>query len=119
MKPVEFDFTIHQGSTRRLRFHIASESDRSTPRDLTGYTARMQARKSVRAADPLFDLTTENGGIAFTDDNRVLVTVSAEVSAGLPAGTWPYDIDLMHGDVVETPLVGRVTVAAQISRPAP
>lgn len=36
------------------------------PVDLTGYTARMHIRKTIRDADPMLALTTSNGGITIS-----------------------------------------------------
>jgi len=49
----------------------------TTPVDLTGCTARMQARARINDADALFTLTTENGGIVLGGETGQIELVFA------------------------------------------
>ena len=78
--------------------------------NLTGYTAKMQARRSYGGALG-FELSTEN--------NRILLggaggTVSLEMppteTAELPTGNFVYDLELTAGGVVRKLIRGTVVV---------
>lgn len=45
--------------------------------DLTGKTARMQIRRDRDDTEALFELTTENGGIALGVDGSITLTIAA------------------------------------------
>lgn len=60
----EFKIIIDQGFEQRFRVLDVDENDVKTPRDLTGYTAKMSVRKSAsRLSEEIVTLTTENGRI--------------------------------------------------------
>lgn len=56
---------VYEGATFQQTFQWKTGSlpETSVPVDLTGYTAKMQARVKLTDEIPLFDLTTQNGGI--------------------------------------------------------
>jgi len=83
------DFTIEQGATWVQ--DIWWENSDATPKDLTGYTARLQARGKLDDPGTLVDLTTENGGIVITPaEGKITLTMSAAQTAALdwPAGQY-------------------------------
>lgn len=89
------DFTIEQGATwRRV---IEYQNPDGTPYPLAGWTARMQIRERVGAADPLATLTPTVDGAAGT----ITIVLSAAATADLPSGTARYDLELVapSGDV--------------------
>lgn len=72
--PLKYDITKYKGETLLQNFMLRDKYD--NPLDLTGFTAKMQVRLSVNDGDdaenpldPIFELTTENGGILIDPDS--------------------------------------------------
>ncbi|CAM5591887.1 hypothetical protein [Rhodanobacter lindaniclasticus] len=87
------------------------------PVDLGGYTARMQVRASVAAADVLLELTTENGGITLDSDGTVTLQASATATAAMAWTRGVYDLELVDGGGVVTRLAaGSVEVSREVTR---
>lgn len=112
------NLSINQGATFRHKFTWQDAKKRAI--NLTGYTARLQARESVESPAAVLDLSTENGGIVLGGTNG---TVSLYIA---PAQTNPltqrklvYDLELYapNGDVVRL-VEGNFTISPKITRPA-
>lgn len=61
MSAGKINLTIDQGADFSHAFQILDPQN--VPIDLTGYTAKMQARTSFTSDVAVIDLTTENGGL--------------------------------------------------------
>lgn len=111
-----YDIVARQGST----FHLetAFETDDGEHIDLTGYTARMQVRRSASDTDtPVLTLTTENSRIALGGTaGTVVLSVDAVTMASVPAGHYAYDVELVSGSVVTPYLNGAFEVQAEVTR---
>jgi hypothetical protein len=115
MTAARLPLTIEQGATWK---HALIVRDGAQPRDLTGYTARMQIRKLVTSAEVLAELTVANNGITIVAaQGRIDLLLSATATAGLPSGPSVYDLELESaaGEVTRL-LQGTVTVDAQVTR---
>ena len=87
------------------------------PVNLTGYTARLQARAN-RSFDPMLSLTSGTGGgiTLAAADGRVTIVISADTTAGLHAGKHKYDLELESAGGEVTRLVkGMFTVSEGIT----
>jgi hypothetical protein len=103
-----YDFTLEQGATfsRTLTYKIDDVAV-----NLTGYTARMKAKRRFDDVSPLINLTTENGGITLGGSaGTITLTMSATDTAALSFDTAFYDLELVSGGGVVTRLV-RGTIA--------
>lgn len=113
-----FDDTIDQGATWSTLFTLKNSDD--TPVDLTGYTARMQARLNYNSATALLSLTSPSGGISFPDatEGKIQVVVSATQTAALPAGvTMVYDLEVESGGGIVTRVVqGTLYVSPEVTK---
>ena len=90
-----YELNIEQGTTWTQQFTYNSEG---SPVDLTGYTARCQGRKDL-SSSPVFDLTTENGGITL---GGILGTVTLSidtVTQPAQSGLWDLELISVAGDV--------------------
>jgi hypothetical protein len=78
----------------------------ASPVNLTGYSARMQARAN-NLADPMISLTSaQNGGLTLDSaTGRISIYISAQATAGLHAGKHKYDLELVAPDGFVTRLV--------------
>lgn len=86
--------------------------------NLGGYSARMQVRASVDAANFLVNLTTENGGIVIdAPQGEVLLFISASDTAGLIPGSFKYDLELVSASGrVYCPIYGSFKVKPEVTR---
>jgi predicted MFS family arabinose efflux permease len=109
------DFTIEQGATFNL---ILTWKINNVAVNLTGYTARLQARVDVEDIETVLTLTTANGGITL---GGVLGTISLDQTAVqttlLPSGTYVYDLELIASNATVTRLVqGELLISAEVTR---
>lgn len=96
--PDRANFKIWRGATFRKRLTIY-ESDGTTPRDLTDYTAELIIRDEPDGT-PLLTLTTENDGIVITGASGVIdLIISASESANIDWNVGVYDLTITSGDV--------------------
>jgi len=85
--------------------------------DLTGFTARMQARLSTFDDATLFDLTTENGGITIDGVNGLVTcSLTASESSLLDFSEGVYDLEIVSGSDVERLLQGKVKLSREVTK---
>lgn len=68
--------------------------------DLTGYTARMQIRRTITTSTPMIELTTENGGLEIGyagEDNALRIHITAEQTEGL-SSSGVYDLEIINSE---------------------
>lgn len=111
-----YKMLMEQGATYNLV--LTWRNPDQTPINLTGYTARMQVRKSKTAADTLLSLTTENGRITLGGSlGTIMFDVPADVTATLQPGQWVYDLELVNASGQVTRLIeGPCTVDGEVTR---
>ena len=111
----QYNFTIEQGATFNL---LMTWKIDNVAVNLTGYTARLQARVDVEEIETVLSLTTSNGGITL---GGALGTISLDQTAVqttlLPAGTYVYDLELIASNGTVTRLVqGELDISAEVTR---
>lgn len=116
MAAVSLDLTIYQGETFRQSF--TWNADTGTPVDLTGASARMQARKTASSDTVLLDLTTANNGITLGGAAGTIALLASSVATAALA--WEYAVydlfvTLASGDEVIF-ACGCVTVTKRVTR---
>ena len=115
-KPAKLKFTIYQGATFRKRLTWKSPS--GVPIDLTGCTARMQARAEVESPTVLLSLTTENGGLTLGGAAGTVDLYVSDEDAGAitwDAGVW--DLEIVHPSGEVTRLAqGSIAVSLEVTR---
>lgn len=124
-----YNITIEQGADWRLLF--VWKDTAGEPHDLTEYTARMQVRASFDAKTPIFNLTTENGGIYLGGiEGTVDVNIAAAVTQGVKVNrnelswqdgkegmTFAYDLEMIDGEGrVKRLLQGAVFFIPEVTR---
>lgn len=116
MASAEHNFTIEQGTTFSTTFQW--KDSEGVPINLTGYTARLQARKSFSAPDALIDATTENGLIAIAPDTgEVVIELPASLTADFNWRRAFYDLELVSPAGVVTRLVhGIITNSLEVTK---
>jgi hypothetical protein len=110
----EYNFTIEQGATFNL---LMTWKIDNVAVNLTGYTARLQARIDVDETETILSLTTGAGitlgGVAGT----ITLNQSAAQTAVLPKGSYVYDLELQSsGGIVTRLLQGELNISAEVTR---
>jgi hypothetical protein len=110
------DLFVEQGST--FSYTLTLNDDQGNPIDLTGYTARMQLRRTINAPDVLITLTTSNGRIAITPLTGVIVlTIEAAATASLSFQSAVYDLEIeSSGGIVTRIIQGKVSLSPEVTR---
>lgn len=113
----KLDITLYQGATFRKTL-IWKTGDPAAPKDLTDFTARMQARVKLTDVEPLIELTTENGGITLTPaEGKIDLYLSDAQTSALEARKAIYDLELVSPDGEVTRLVeGKLTISPEVTR---
>lgn len=115
MPAATFDLDIEQGAN--FSKVITWKDSAGVAQDLTGYTARMQIRKSKSATTTLADMTTANGGVTL---GGVLGTITLALTAAQTAAMTSggvYDLELINGAGFVTRLLeGAVTFSKEVTR---
>lgn len=94
-------------------------SENGAPKDLTGYTARMQVREFKDSATVLADYTTANGRLVIEPlEGKVTILVPGSVSAGYAWGDAFYDLEVVDGTGEPGPavLAGRISLVREVTR---
>lgn len=119
-----YNITCQQGSTfgRTLTFKYpdpASPPSDPTylPWNLTGYTARMQVRRTIDSSTTLISLTTENGRISLGGASGVIeLNISAADTATITS-SGVYDLEIIASNgVVSRILQGDFTLSPEVTR---
>lgn len=116
MSAATYNFEIEQGATLVKAF-VWKDSNGS-PVNLSGYTAKMQFRKSVSSSDVLLEMSTTNGRISITaGTGTVALVLDAATSAAITWSSAVYDLELTSsGGIVTRLLQGSVTVSKEVTR---
>lgn len=121
-----YNITIEQGSTF-VRLISIEQPDLDTdptgatfaPFLLTGYTARMQIRRTVESSTTIISLTSPSNGIIISPgapENELSITISAAVTATLTS-SGVYDLEIVDaGGVVSKVLRGAVILIPEVTR---
>jgi hypothetical protein len=113
MTPGKYNMICPQGATfsKRLTWSIDD-----VPVNLTGYTARMQAKDKVGSAcSPVVNITTENGGITLDDEGNIDLLISASDTAEIHAKDYFYDLELVVGSTVYRVIEGKFIVTPEVT----
>ena len=112
------DIELDKGSTYAVTLRIKMPGG-STPMDLTGHVARMQARRSYASPTPELDLTSEPGGglTVHEAEGEIDIIIGAAVSAAVKAQSLVYDLETEDaGGVVTRWIEGVITLHPEVTR---
>ena len=111
-----YNITIEQGSTFVLT--IIYKDSAGAVVNITGYSARMQARVRKASETPFLDIDSAGGEIVITGaSGQLVITVSATVTAAITATYGVYDIEIEDGSGVVTRILeGEVAVSSEVTR---
>lgn len=108
------DFTIEQGATFNL---LLTWEINNVAVNLTGYTARLQARVDVQDTSTVLSLTTGAGITLGGAAGTISIDQSATQTALLPMGEYVYDLELIASNATVTRLVqGELNISPEVTR---
>jgi len=113
-----YNITIEQGATYSMSLTCYSDEAQTTPRDLSGYTARMHVRENKNDAATIIELATGGSGITISGDNSNVITVlmtAAQTSAFNFVKAY-YDLEIVTGATVERLIEGTVALSEEVTR---
>lgn len=116
MPAASYDFEIEQGAT--FVKVVTWKDDLGVARNLTGCTARLQARASLSSVDTLIDLASPNTGLVITPlTGTITITLSATETAAFTWKRAKYDLELMDAAGFVTRLIqGEITVSKEVTK---
>lgn len=109
-----YNFVIEQGAT--FGKSVQWKDSAGTVIDIQGYSARMQIRTDNFQETLLAELTTLNGKLSISVDNKVVMSISAADTSMLTPGTYVYDLKLEKDDVVTRLIQGSVIVTKEVTK---
>lgn len=98
--PASINFSLYQGAT--FSEPVTLKDSSGTPLDLTGYSARLQARREISDTTPVFSLDSTTGGIVLGGTaGTITLSMPAAATAALPVDWdgeyWVHDLLLTDG----------------------
>lgn len=110
------DIVIYRGDTTSLVFTY--EDINGDPIDVTGYSAKFQARKDTDASTADIDLSSAGGTITVGTTNGLFtVSISAAITAALDSDDYDYDLQVTDGSSnVRTISRGTITLLKDVTR---
>lgn len=109
-----YDFEAGQGETfdRTVTWKIDDVAV-----NITGYTARMQIRKTIRSTSAVVSLTQASGLTLGGSAGTIQIVISATATAALDAGRYVYDLELVSaGGVVTRVIAGAFELTPEVTR---
>jgi hypothetical protein len=117
-----YNITCEQGSTfsRVITVEYPDPNDASTMLsfNFTGYTGRMQIRRTIESSVVMIELTTANNGIQYTNaaSGELTVRMTAVQTAALET-SGVYDLEIINGaGEVSKLLKGAFTLLPEVTR---
>jgi hypothetical protein len=118
-----FNLTIDQGA--KLIWYVGYDDSNGDLVDLTGYTAKMQARQKASSSTTILDLSSDDDDIdlgEFTSEGEtynIRVTVDAADTAALPTTKGVYDLEVYPAGVTADAIRvvgGLLTISPEVTR---
>lgn len=107
-----FNLSIDQGTDFESTIQVTDST--GSERDLTGYTARAQLRRSYASVSNVEFVVS----IQAPTTGEILMSLPHERTANLKYGRYVYDVELVNNDntLVERLVEGTVTVHPEVTR---
>jgi len=115
VSPGKLNLTLSQGATWNVS--LTYNDGDGDPINLTGFSARMQARNFYTSESTVFDIDSTNditlGGTAGT----IQISVDAATTAAIGAAQYVYDMEIVSGSGEVTRLIeGTLIVTPEVTR---
>ena len=86
------------------------------PKNLSGYTARMQIRESIDDATEIVALVSPTDIVIDTISAQITVTIAAAVTEDFVFDEAVYDLELVNGPLVTRLVEGKITLSNEVTR---
>ena len=117
-----YNITCQQGSSfvRVIRIEYPDAVDPTVflPFDLSGYSARMQVRRTISSSTTMISLDTDDNGIEITsaEDGEITITMTDTQTAALTSDG-VYDLEIISvDDFVTRILQGEFRLSLEVTR---
>jgi len=112
----KIDLEIDKGATYRKTFYWQDSLGAAI--NITGYTGRMQIRKSINSSSFIAELTTENGGMTLTGpEGKIELFISDTDTSSVVENSGVYDIELISaGSEITKFCRGSVAFPEEVTR---
>lgn len=113
MTPGKYNMICPQGATfsKTLTWTINDVAV-----DLSGYTARMQARDKIGGSCIVVNITTENSGITLDSQGNINLLISSADTSIINAKDYVYDLELDSGSEVYRVIEGKFIVTPEVTK---
>ena len=115
MAAANYDLYVEQGATFELS--IVWKDDEGTPIDITGYSARLQIRKTY-TSDPVISLTNGDGITLGGVTGSIDILIDADATEAIEIRRGRYDLELEFAGVVTRLIEGVVEISREVTRDA-
>ena len=113
MPAINYALFIEQGVPFSASILLKNPDD--TPKDLSGFTAKMHLRQYKSHPDVLLELSTENSKITVNPSGEVTLNLSATDTSSLLYSSVVYDLLLINGENTFRAVEGKVTVSGSVT----
>lgn len=116
--PAIFNMSCYQGATFEYTFTWETTSGTvTTPVNLTGYSARMQVRRTYESTAVALGLTSGTGITLGGTAGTIILEANPTTTAAIPAGQYVYDLEMVtSGSAVTRLLQGTFIVDPEVTR---
>jgi len=113
--PGLLNLTFSQGATWKLAMTYTDVDN--VPIDLTGYTAKMQARSTFESDVAVLDLISGAGILLGGTAGTIELLVAATITAAVGAAQYVYDLEVVSASSEVTRVVqGTLSVTPEVTR---
>ena len=110
-----YNIAAEQGTDYAATLTYANSA--GTAINITGYTARMQVRRTIGSPDAVLTLTSSSGITLGGAAGTVAIAIPSAALTLVAAGNYKYDLELVSGAGVVTKLIsGDFTVTGEVTR---
>lgn len=112
------EFTVDQGTDFSIKLELVNKD--GTKKNLTGYSAAAQIRKTYSSSDS--DAVTFTSGFESPRSDGILnLTLTNSQTGAMKAGRYVYDVEISSTDssdntIIERILEGQITVSPSVTR---
>lgn len=111
----KYNIVADQGATFSRNIHWKDEN--GDPIDITDYTARMQVRERFVSTSTVLSLVSPTNITLGGGSGNIVITASATTMAGVTAGDYVYDLEMVASNGVVTRLLqGTFKVTPEVTR---
>lgn len=110
-----YNFEFFQGDD--YTFSITVKNADASVVDLTGYTAKMQARENYDSESTVLDLSVDNGIVVIPATGVIVVSISNTLTSAIDGGYYLYDLETSDANGLKSKIIfGKFEVLKEITK---